>query len=335
MDTAFNDIVYSHEREDSRTASSSDAFLRAVGREFSNADALLAAAKERGYTPSDFLSGVPLPANFPLPIRTSDTFCVKKHTLAQRPYLHAHDFYELLFVQSGTCMQTFRNGSTMQLTKGQMCLLRPGAAHCLAQPKRDDVLLKAVLPRDLFESAAEGISLPEAPVALFTPAAPFAEYLFLRLLKESARPAPFCEVAVRALITLLLSELSRPPEPPVRTLEEYFGTHLKRASLTHFAEICGYTPAYASRLIHKKTGQNFAALLTEHRLKRAAELLATTPLTVEDIASEVGFASPSGFYKQFGAHFGMTPAQYRRALSDEPTADTHRESKRRDPPPRP
>ena len=47
------------------------------------------------------------------------------------------------------------------------------------------------------------------------------------------------------------------------------------------------------------------------RLKRSAQLLATTQLTVNDISARVGFATPRNFSTQFKKMFGGMPSKYR------------------------
>ncbi|MCR5181052.1 MAG: helix-turn-helix domain-containing protein [Bacteroidaceae bacterium] len=47
------------------------------------------------------------------------------------------------------------------------------------------------------------------------------------------------------------------------------------------------------------------------RLKRAAQLLAETSLNINEIAAQVGFATPRNFSTQFKKMFGMTPSEYR------------------------
>ena len=185
MERSFQDILFLHEREDNAAARSECELLNAVRGEFANADRLISKAREKGFSLSAFFSGEPLPADLPLPVRRSEVFYVKKHTSAQQPYLHAHEFYELLYVQSGTCMQTLRNGRGVSLQKGQCCLIRPGEAHRIGRVGKVDVILKAVIPSDLILRAADRIPLPEGGLVVFGRPSLFAEYLFLRLLRES------------------------------------------------------------------------------------------------------------------------------------------------------
>ena len=233
--------------------------------------------------------------------------------------MHSHEFYELVDVQTGKCLQTLKDGRQTQLKKRQCCLLRPGAAHRIERADRGDVILKAVIPCGLFARATDGILLPGEDIILFERTSIFAEYLLIRLLRESRMRDACHGSATRALLSLLLCELARGraerSAEAERFYDEYFQAQLKRASLAHFAKTYGYTPAYASRLVRRQTGRKFSELLSEYRLQRAAELLSSTDMSVEDIALERGYKVPSALYKHFGARFGMTPAQYRNAVN--------------------
>ena len=253
-----------------------------------------------------------------LPLRRTNSFYVKKHTAVQQPYLHTYEFYELIYVQTGQCLQMLQDASGIRLQKGQCCLVRPGSAHRIERIGPGDVILKAVIPCELFARCIDDIPLPEEGVIVFGQMSLFAEYLFLRLLKESHTRSIYSGTAVSALLSLLFCELVRGKmgegAAPVRWYGDYFQTQLKQASLTHFARTYCYTPAYASRSVKRQTGKTFSELLREYRLQRAAELLSSSDLSIEDIALEIGYQVPSALYRHFSAHFGMTPNEYRHAL---------------------
>ena len=97
-----------------------------------------------------------------------------------------------------------------------------------------------------------------------------------------------------------------------RRLTDYFAAAGAQASLRGFAALTGYSAGYAGRLVLQKTGESFSALLAADRLRRAAALLESGDLSVEDVALTVGYANPSGLYKQFCAAYGMPPAAYRK-----------------------
>ena len=52
-------------------------------------------------------------------------------------------------------------------------------------------------------------------------------------------------------------------------------------------------------------------LLRIARLKKAAELLRRTEMTVAEVAYEVGFASPGYMAKCFKEYFGVNPTEYK------------------------
>lgn len=78
------------------------------------------------------------------------------------------------------------------------------------------------------------------------------------------------------------------------------------------AETLGYNRAYLSRLFKRHTGVTPIAFLTRIRVDRAKRLLRERPeLTVEQVASSVGFQDALYFSKQFRRAFGETPTGYR------------------------
>ena len=60
-------------------------------------------------------------------------------------------------------------------------------------------------------------------------------------------------------------------------------------------------------------GQNISVYLREARMKKAAELLATTRLSVAEVAEQVGYINQSKFASVFKKQFGLSPLEYRRS----------------------
>ncbi len=57
-----------------------------------------------------------------------------------------------------------------------------------------------------------------------------------------------------------------------------------------------------------------------HRMERAKELLRMTPLTVKEVAAELGFADPFYFSRRFRRNTGLNPAAWRRQVRPPPDA---------------
>ncbi|MCR8636057.1 MULTISPECIES: AraC family transcriptional regulator [Paenibacillus] len=81
------------------------------------------------------------------------------------------------------------------------------------------------------------------------------------------------------------------------------------------AEALGYNRAYLSTLFKKQTGLTPVSFLLKLRIDKAKLLLRERlELTIEQIASSVGFQDPLYFSKQFKRLYGISPTDYRTAM---------------------
>lgn len=295
MKTKFALLLEKQEEEDSRTASSKRLAENMLACEFAEADGF----SKEGNIADFFASEGDLHLPF-IPVRTTDKFYMKKHTLSQRPYLHTHNFYELIFVINGTCRQN--NEVAPILHAGQACLIPPGTAHKIEKCTAQDIILKAVIPPELFYRVC-----PEIPagVKIFHR---FPGMPLIRLFCESCEKTAYKEQSERALLTIILIDMLR-EDGIFLPLEEYLRENYKSASLTQFSRSLGYTPAHTSRLIRARTGKTFSQAADEYRINQACLLLAQGH-TALFAGEETGFATPAGFHRCFCRIKGMTPSEY-------------------------
>jgi AraC-like DNA-binding protein len=88
-----------------------------------------------------------------------------------------------------------------------------------------------------------------------------------------------------------------------------FHSDLREAEM---AELCGYTPTAFSRAFSRHAGLCFVAYVNSMRIKRACEMLiAEEDARIADICFHVGFNNLSNFNRQFLAHKGMSPRDFR------------------------
>lgn len=73
----------------------------------------------------------------------------------------------------------------------------------------------------------------------------------------------------------------------------------------------GLSASYVSRLLRQNTGMGVVDYIHAARLKKAKELLATTDLSVDDIAVQVGFSSRWTLTRSFKRYEETTPGAYR------------------------
>ena len=73
----------------------------------------------------------------------------------------------------------------------------------------------------------------------------------------------------------------------------------------------GLSASYVSRLLRQNTGMGVVDYIHAARLKKAKELLASTDLSVDDIAVQVGFSSRWTLTRSFKRYEETTPGAYR------------------------
>ena len=70
------------------------------------------------------------------------------------------------------------------------------------------------------------------------------------------------------------------------------------------------TPGYVSRLFSRESGTTYRKYLTELRVEKAKELLATTGLSIAEVCDRVGFNDYFHFLKTFKRLTGVSPGKY-------------------------
>ena len=67
-----------------------------------------------------------------------------KHPRYLPVFYHEHDFFEIIYVLSGTCTNSFRD-STEKLTAGDLCLLAPNVRHGILAVEDDSIILNILI----------------------------------------------------------------------------------------------------------------------------------------------------------------------------------------------
>jgi AraC family transcriptional regulator, melibiose operon regulatory protein len=83
-------------------------------------------------------------------------------------------------------------------------------------------------------------------------------------------------------------------------------------TVDRIAEIANLHPNYAMNLFQKTFGTTLIHYLTGHRVSHAQRLLATSDMTIADVAFSSGFNSISRFNEAFRRTCGCSPREYRR-----------------------
>lgn len=94
----------------------------------------------------------------------------------------------------------------------------------------------------------------------------------------------------------------------------YLEGHCHRVvRISELAERTRFSTWYFSKLFHKLYGESPLAACARMRLDHAANLLASTLMTIGEVASASGFDNNCSFARSFRGRFGMTASDYRQA----------------------
>lgn len=98
----------------------------------------------------------------------------------------------------------------------------------------------------------------------------------------------------------------------IRNVIAFLVNHYKqRIVLEDIANHVGVSSFYLDRLFKQETEKTPRAYLEKIRIDKAARLLKSTELTNLEICYEVGFNSPSNFYKAFRRLMKCSPNEFR------------------------
>ncbi len=95
-------------------------------------------------------------------------------------------------------------------------------------------------------------------------------------------------------------------------IEEHLNEEI---TLTEMATLANMSESAFSHFFKKHTRISFKAYLTNMRISKACNLLASTTLTAQEICYECGFNNKSNFIRIFSKYKKMTPIAYRNYIS--------------------
>ncbi|MEF3306195.1 AraC family transcriptional regulator [Paenibacillus sp. GYB003] len=268
-----------------------------------------------------------------------------------RQRLHMHDYIQIAYVVRGVVTHHFCD-KMLTVGKGDLFIIPPGQAHSIntIEDKECEFVLLDFMPtflgdhlkpfsRSLFQHVVQyGKSGTSSewlqPWLHISPAKQLlVEQLLQDIQEEVEHREEGYEFSVQINVVKLLILIDREfrkterqrqtasgqrPQyeqfhDVIRYIQENYGQDIP---LEQGAYIAGMTPAYFSHLFKKATGQTFVEYLHEVRIERAKELIRIGAHTMTQICFQVGFRHLSHFIRTFKKRTGMTPTDYKKAVSN-------------------
>lgn len=117
---------------------------------------------------------------------------------------------------------------------------------------------------------------------------------------------PLCSMIELALMK---SDVNEPSE--ISRMLKYISDNVHTVTLDNIAHEFGRSRSYVSHTFKSKTGRSIRAYCNALKLDEAQKLIASTNLSITEIAMEAGFDDAAYFIRLFKESFGMTPHKYR------------------------
>jgi len=278
-------------------------------------------------------------------VGSGEDLAVLKHPRYLYPQVHQHSFFELLYVFEGKCINIIDN-STQKLGEGNVCIIPPNVEHSVAVNDDNSLVLNFVVRASTFnQSFTDLLNSNDVLSAYFNEVIYSNRYRKYLLFHTRNTPA-FKQTALAmfdvyrhkdsfynriingyfmVLMGTLLQMYDDSVEYPESYIEKYnvtpklisyIASNSEYVTLEDCAKRFHFSQRYLGRLVKKETGCTFPQYVTRIRIQNAKNLILQNNLSIEEIASKLGFYDSSYFIRVFKKEMGCTPSDYRNKHSE-------------------
>ncbi|MFF0387849.1 helix-turn-helix domain-containing protein [Kitasatospora sp. NPDC004615] len=251
--------------------------------------------------------------------------------LSKADFPHRHSFYELVYVTKGSGTHIV-DLTEYRIEPPVLYVVLPGQVHHWARARQLDgwVLL---FNEDFLHRHPEDLALLRS-LAGATASRPTRQghgelsRLLAELSAEYRAGLDGGLGVLQALLHVLLVRALRVarqregadgvlvPRAPVHPLMDRFARLIAEAdradrSVLALARELGVSAGYLHEVVKDSTGRTPARLIREQQTLEAKRLLATTDMTVRQVAMAAGFSDPAYFCRFFRREVGRTPGEFR------------------------
>lgn len=225
-------------------------------------------------------------------------------------------------------MQFCLDGQEFPLRQGDIVLVPQGAQHSFYNDTDQTVGYYEIKFTVLSRALAK--LLPDAQ--MYLPDDRFSAALVEHIAQEYLHSRTLCDESTEAALETLVFHLTsqerlisqRQPDvidttgytPLARRVVEYLSEHFNRPiTLDDVSAGVGISKNYLCNAFKRVTGVTILDCLNMIRIRKAAELIVYSDLTLNQVAEMCGYVSGSHFNRVFARYVGIPPGQCRRAFS--------------------
>ena len=265
---------------------------------------------------------------------------------SEMDFFHSHDFFELIYIYRGGCLQRFAN-SELPMRQHDILLLNPNTVHAPYTAAEEDCMFNILISKALFEQSMLSLMSEKQVLSNFILDCLYQitkarDYLYFpadksgkvsgiteSLILESLTKDLNYQKAMEAWLALLFTQLSRlyndrygtsllTDSEGNRTVADvlaYMNEKASEISLEELADHFGYSVGHLSRLIRQHTGKTYAEIIQKLKLEKARYYLESCDDPITEIMDRSGFHSTQHFYRIFKERYLMSPAEYRKSIA--------------------
>lgn len=258
---------------------------------------------------------------------------------------HRHNYIEIMYVCQGSITH-YIDGKELTMHGGDLLLLNQHVKHGIKEAGYDDIGINFIALPEFFDiplrMLKENNVIADFLAGIFRQNHPVSHYLLFEL-KNEKNIENLMENMIRTILSdeqeahtinqysmglvflYLINHMNRLTQNSsqnyhdviLHTTAQYLNSHYKTATLGELAGQLHHSLPSLSKLIRQSTGFTFQDLLIQKRMQNASLLLLDTDLSIEEIASNIGYENYSYFYRLFKKFYGMTPNQFRRTQTSD------------------
>lgn len=242
---------------------------------------------------------------------------VNRYAVGSRVPIHSHESPFVALILAGSFHETL--GTRDEEVKSPSVLFHPaGEPHCEQHGDREVRILTVQFTPQFLRRAEHRALVPVSPIRISsTELASVGRRVYLEALHDDV----LAEMAVEAyvlefLVTLqrLTRETSAVPRWLRRVRDRLNDCIAEPPSLWRMATDEGVHPGHLSRAFRSHFRCTITEYVRRNRIARAEDYLATTQLTLAEIAAQVGYSDQSHFSSAFKREKGTSPGAYRRSF---------------------
>ncbi len=237
---------------------------------------------------------------------------------------HKHFFIECSYVFCGSCTHII-NGCEYINKAGMFTVIPPGVTHELIANENSLCVTIKIRNKTFHQLHLPNLPSFIYPLGFSCDTDIFVKNTLLTIYEQQQKKSIYHAEIIQDLYQVLLTYIMQNYQDTMQIMFSEYSTdatmiqvlnymyeNYQNISLHALAEHFHFNNAYLSNRIHKEFGKSFSKILKEFKLQKAAELLQTTNLKLEDVCSEIGYKDSRQFIRNFKEQYNITPAKYRK-----------------------